>query len=320
MLQQTQVATVTAYYKKWMRHFPAVEPLARASQSGVMKCWAGLGYYRRARMIHEAAKVIVKNHGGKLPGKAAGLMKLPGIGRYTAGAIASIAFGEKTPVLDGNVIRVLTRLAAYCGDIGSGKTIARLWKIAESLVPANHSGDFNQAMMELGATVCLPENPKCVLCPAARFCQAHGLHRETDFPVKRQKEISEKIRSAALILRRNGKVLVERQPQDGRWGGLWMFPFEKDKKSLVKNFLLQDKNLKHRLTVFHGFTKYRVRLDVFEGALPPSYALPVLRQEGRVGGGSSISHFKWVKIPGLAQLAFPSPHQKIVKGLLKNDA
>ncbi|MBI3312891.1 MAG: A/G-specific adenine glycosylase [Candidatus Omnitrophica bacterium] len=309
MLQQTQVRTVTAYYQKWIKRFPNVSSLERASGHEVMKYWAGLGYYRRARMLHGTAKILVKNHGGQLPQTAEELRKLPGIGRYTAGAIASIAFGEKTPVLDGNVIRVLTRFKAYSGDIASGKTLEALWEIAGGLTPENHPGDFNQAMMELGATICLPENPKCTLCPVAKLCAAHKMKRQTDFPVKKQKEILEKMRTAALILRRNGKVLVKKQQRHERWGGLWMFPFDKDKKSLAKKFLLQPDDLARRFTLFHGFTKYRVRLDVFEAVIASE------RSER-----SNDSANRWIKISDLEKLALPSPHQKIAQEILQNHA
>ncbi|MBI3306600.1 MAG: A/G-specific adenine glycosylase [Candidatus Omnitrophica bacterium] len=330
MLQQTQVDTVIPYYQKWIKHFPTIASLADSPQAEVMKYWAGLGYYRRARMLHGAAKILVKNHGGKLPQSAEELRKLPGIGRYTAGAIASIAFNQKTPVLDGNVVRVLTRLQAYAEDITQTKTVAKLWEIAESLVPENNPGDFNQAMMELGATICAPENPKCDLCPVASLCTARKMKRATDFPVKKQKEKLEKIKTAALILRRGATVLIRKQADHERWGGLWMFPFDKDRKSLAKKFLLRPKELERRFTLFHGFTKYRVRLDVFEAViarkpdpLRGQYKTRGLTKQSReiaslTSFARNDSANRWIKISELTTLALPSPHQKIAKEILEN--
>ena len=331
MLQQTQVATVIPYYKKWLSRFPTLESLARAPQAEVMKHWAGLGYYRRVRMLHEAAKTLCKINEGKIPETAEGLLKLPGVGRYTAGAIASIAFGEKAPVLDGNVIRILTRIYAIPSDIGSSKTIANLWKVSESLLPEKNPGDFNQAMMELGATVCFAESPRCALCPVNRLCRAHAQKRETHFPVRAKKELTQRIRTAALILRSNGSVLIQKQPANGRWGGLWMFPFGKNPKSVAKEIGVDPSGLKRRMTVHHGFTKYRVRLDVYEylrshceeaegrrsnpeitGSI--LYLRDCFARLGRARNDGIVC--KWVSLNKLPKLAFPSPHQKIARELL----
>jgi len=278
MLQQTQVDTVIPYYEKWIQRFPTLQHLAKAKLSDVLKYWAGLGYYRRARMLHQAACQIAKNLQGKIPQTPLELMKLPGIGRYTAGAIASIAFGVKTPVLDGNVIRVLTRLFAISEDVGKGETLERLWKIAESLVPEKNPGDFNQALMELGATLCTPENPQCQKCPVSSHCKAHEIKRETHFPVKLRKEKLEKKRTVALILRDNGTVLIQKQPETGRWGGLWTFPFWKDKKSMLQEVEMAATNLKRRLTLHHGFTRYQIQLDVYEYQIKRSCQQPLFAQ------------------------------------------
>ncbi len=305
MLQQTQVQTVIPYYGRWLKRFPDIRTLAKAPEAEVMKYWAGLGYYRRARMIHAAAKWLVEKKGGKFPRAAKELLELPGIGRYTAGAIASIAFGEKTPVLDGNVIRVLTRLAAVREDIGKPKTIEKLWELAAKLMPGKGAGDFNQAMMELGATTCTPQNPSCLLCPVTGLCQGRKGNPE-DFPVKKMKEKIEKIKTAALILRKKGKVFVGRQTAKERWGGLWVFPFGNDLRSILEKFHIPEIDLKHKLTLRHGFTKYQVSLDVYEGEQKQSQGLKKFGQ--------------WVSVKKLSGLAFPSPHQKIVKEILKDHA
>ena len=346
MLQQTQAAAVIPYYERWLKRFPAVEPLAKAPLSEVLKLWAGLGYYRRARMLHKAAGIVFKNYAGQIPKSAGELLKLPGIGRYTAGAVASIAFGERAPVLDGNVIRILTRLEAVGSDIGEGKTIQKLWKLAGSLVPAEEPGDFNQAMMELGATVCLPENPKCDACPVSDFCRARALRRPGDFPVKGKKETTEALRTAALIYRKSGKVMIRRQPEEARWGGLWMFPFSETPGKLAGAAGVSLKDLKRRMTIRHGFTRYRVKLEVYEhegargmgqgaGISKNRKKAPKEKLSGRPEkrkGGLPLASFplpltpyplplkiRWVKIKDLPKYAFPSPHQKIAAELLKEN-
>jgi A/G-specific adenine glycosylase len=308
MLQQTQVETVIPYYRNWIRRFPTLKSLAQAGRSEVLKHWAGLGYYRRARMVHEATKFLRRHRDGKIPETAEELIKLPGIGRYTAGAIASIAFGKKTPVLDGNVIRVLTRIYTIPQDTRLSKTLARLWKISESLLQNYPPGDFNQAMMELGATVCLPDYPRCGICPISAFCKAHRMRRETYFPVKTQRERTLKKRTCALILRHDDKVLIQKQSDNARWGGLWTFPFWENRKSMRRELGVDSKQLQHRLTIQHGFTRYRISLDVYEYRHMESDLTTCPRVRG----------FRWVKTKTLSRYAFPSPHQKIAETLAKN--
>ncbi len=313
MLQQTQVQTVIPYYERWLKRFPDIKGLAKAPEAEVMKHWAGLGYYRRARMIHEAAKFVVEKKQGEFPGNAKELLALPGIGRYTAGAVASIAYGEKTPVLDGNVIRILTRLAAIKEDIGKPKTIEKLWELAGSLVPKSNPGDFNQAMMELGATLCTPQNPACLLCPVMNFCEGRKKGAPENYPVKQEKIKLEKIKTAALILRKNGKILLQKQTAKERWGGLWVFPFEKDLRSLLEKLRIPEIDLKHKLTIRHGFTKYQISLDVYEHTLSFLRGAPERRRSNIKSPG-----MQWFPVKELSDLAFPSPHQKIVKKILKD--
>jgi len=235
MLQQTQVATVIPYYERWLKAFPSLSALARAPLSKALKLWAGLGYYRRIRMFHQASRHIQKNLHGKIPETSGTLRKLPGIGRYTAGAIASIAYGEKTPVLDGNVIRILTRIFAIPQRADLPGTLEKLWSLAAALLPDKNPGDLNQGLMELGATVCFPSAPQCARCPVRRNCIAHKKGKELFYPVRAQEERYEKLRMAALVLRNDkNEVWLEKQPSHGRWGGLWMFPFWKKKKEMSK--------------------------------------------------------------------------------------
>lgn len=307
MLQQTQVDTVIPYYERWLERFPTLESLAKAPLSEALKYWAGLGYYRRARMLHEAARIVRKTLGGEIPKTAEALRKLPGIGRYTAGAIASIAFGQKAPILDGNVIRVLARLTALKQDISLPKTLGKLWGISEEILPEKNTGDFNQALMELGATVCLPPNPKCAACPVSNFCEALKLERTLDFPVNRRKEKIIPKNHAALLWQEKGRVLLQRQAKNARWGGLWMFPHRETKDDLIRDFGLGKIPLRKHLRLTHAFTKYRIRLDVFKCENAGSFKTP------KTKGG------RWMPVKLLSGLALPAPHKKIARSILKND-
>jgi len=298
MLQQTQVATVIPYYKKWLRKFPDIKTLAQAPQSEVLEAWAGLGYYRRARMLHAGAMQILETRAGKLPETAKELQHLPGIGRYTAAAIASIAFHEPTAVLDGNVIRILTRLFAIKDDISNPKTVAGLWQQAQELITDESPGDFNQAMMELGATVCLPQNPDCNACPVNRFCESRKRGCVDQLPFNAKKEKSENLKTFALVCRHKNSVLLRQQPENGRWGGLWMFPHWADKKAMLKESGLTLKALEKLMTVRHAFTRYRVNLEVY--ACGTTQRLSTVFQNG-----SS----RWIPLDEIRSFGLPAPHQ-----------
>jgi A/G-specific adenine glycosylase len=227
MLQQTRVAAVVPYYERWMARFPTVTALAEAPLDDVLAAWAGLGYYSRARNLHRGAREIVARHGGALPASAAALRALPGIGPYTAGAIASIAFALPEPLVDGNVARVLARLYAIDLDIKSSAASRTLWRLAAELVPGDAPGDFNQGLMELGATVCTPLGPACLLCPLAGLCRARAQGREHELPRmparKRPHELP-LIDATALWIERRGELLLARRTPDGLYGGLWELP------------------------------------------------------------------------------------------------
>jgi A/G-specific adenine glycosylase len=227
MLQQTRVAAVVPYYERWMARFPTVTALAEAPLDDVLAAWAGLGYYSRARNLHRGAREVVTRHGGALPASAAALRALPGIGPYTAGAIASIAFAQPEPLVDGNVARVLARLYAIDIDIKSSAASSTLWRLAAELVPGDAPGDFNQGLMELGATVCTPLGPTCLLCPLTALCRARAQGREHELPRmparKRPHELP-LIDATALWIERRGKLLLARRTPDGLYGGLWELP------------------------------------------------------------------------------------------------
>jgi A/G-specific adenine glycosylase len=242
MLQQTRVAAVQEHYHKFLRRFPTVRKLAAARESSVLAAWSGLGYYRRARMLHAAAQQIMKKHAGKVPVSAVGLRTLPGIGRYTAGAIASIAFGEPVAVVDGNVERVLGRI------LGKNVVGEELWQAAEELLSPRKPGDFNQAMMELGATVCLPRHPKCLMCPVLELCATRG---ESGKQGSRTRQKQRKVDYALDC--RNGSVFLVQRPQNASlMPCMWELPEIEDTNGTGEAFL----TLRHSITV----TNYVVRV------------------------------------------------------------
>lgn len=241
MLQQTRVAAVVDHYQRFLERFPTVQKLAAARQASVLSAWSGLGYYRRARLLHAAAKLIVKEYGGTIPGNMEGLLGLPGIGRYTAAAIASIVYNQAAAVVDGNVERVLSRVAGR--ELAGEET----WRAATSLLDEPRSGDFNQAIMELGAIICLPRQPHCPLCPVASLCQTRGELKATrTTPRQHKREI------AFGLARRNGAVfLVQRKKDASLMPGMWELP-EFPAHGAIKPLL----KLRHSITV----TEYAVRV------------------------------------------------------------
>jgi len=224
MLQQTRVDTVIPYFERWMTTFPDIHTLAVASEDEVLKAWEGLGYYSRARALHRTARLLQQDFGGELPQDFDALLGLPGIGPYTAAAIASIAFGLDYAVLDGNVKRVLSRLLPYTRPINTPSAENELRELACGLLPAGEAGTYNQAVMELGALICLPRNPKCTECPVARLCAAYKENKQAVLPVMKEKAATPHITVTAGILHRDGRVLIARRPSSGLLGGMWEFP------------------------------------------------------------------------------------------------
>jgi A/G-specific adenine glycosylase len=224
MLQQTQVATVIPYFERFLARFPSVRTLAAAPLDEVLTHWRGLGYYARARNLHRAAQAIVERHGGALPGDLDALADLPGFGRYTVGAVGSIAFGLPAPLVDGNVARVLSRLMCVEGAPGDKQREATLWELAGALVRGERPGDLNQALMELGAIVCRPEAPLCLLCPARAHCRALAQGRVDELPPRRVRPERKRLTVAAAVWREGESVLLGRRGARGLFGGLWELP------------------------------------------------------------------------------------------------
>lgn len=225
MLQQTQVSAVIEYFQRFVGRLPTVAALAEASADEVMALWAGLGYYSRARNLHRCAKAVMSEHGGVFPSDPEVLVTLPGIGRSTAAAVAAFSAGVRSPILDGNVKRVLARYQAQDGYPGEPKVAKRLWDTAERFTPRERVNHYTQAMMDLGATLCTRTRPSCLLCPLREGCRAHQLGRETDYPEsKPRKELPQKRTLMPLLASRDGAILLYRRPASGLWGGLWSLP------------------------------------------------------------------------------------------------
>jgi A/G-specific adenine glycosylase len=277
MLQQTRVDTVIPYFLRWMQRFPDVATLAASSEQDVLNAWEGLGYYSRARSILKAARMLASEHGGRLPEMREGLQKLPGLGRYTAAAISSIAFGKDEVVLDGNVKRVLSRYLNISEAIDTPAGEKLLWKKAEELLPAGRAGDYNQAVMDLGATICSPRSPDCPRCPIASICQANLLGLQDELPVVTEKKPIPHYLVAAAVIKRDEKVLIARRPSRGLLGGLWEFPggkvetgesFPVALQREIREELGTEISVGEELGIYrHTYTHFRVTLHAFAARL-----------------------------------------------------
>ena len=266
MLQQTQVATVRSYFERFVRRFPDVSALAAAEMDEVLHRWSGLGYYARARNLHRAARLVCERHGGKLPCDITALEALPGIGASTAGAILALSRGERHPILDANVQRVLCRYHAIDDWPGLSAVRKRLWAIAERHTPQRNVGAYTQAIMDLGATICSRRRPVCALCPLERGCRARAGHRQYDLPAPRPKRERPQRRTAFLILRdASGAFLLERRPPAGVWGGLFGFPECPPDRDLrgdcERRFRVEVKGMQRLGDLHHGFTHYALDIE-----------------------------------------------------------
>jgi A/G-specific adenine glycosylase len=277
MLQQTRVETVIPYFERWMSRFPTLEALAQADQQEVLAAWEGLGYYSRARNLQRAAQVVVTEHGGRLPADAQELRRLPGIGRYTAAAIASIAFGADEAALDGNIRRVLARLFDMSEPARRPPGERILWELARQHLPPGRAGDYNQALMDLGATICLPRQPRCPDCPLKEDCRAYQLGVQEQRPVLPARPALPHYTVTAAVIRRDGRLLITRRPANGLLGGLWEFPGGKlqDGESLsdclrreIREELGVDIEVGNALGIYsHAYTHFSVTLHAFACSL-----------------------------------------------------
>jgi len=312
MLQQTQVKTVIPYYQRFLKELPDWKALARAKPEKVLKLWEGLGYYRRARNLQAAAQRVVKDFGGKLPDDLGEILKLPGVGRYSAGAILSIAYEKPLPLVDGNVIRVFSRLFHLKGNLKSGPGHQKVWELAEDLVPAKRPGDYNQALMELGATVCLSENPLCLLCPMISLCEASKKGLQNELPEKTAADKAVEVPMACLLIEEKGKVLIRKRPEEEKWlKGMWEFPSAEGKsfEDAVKKL---EKDLKAKAApapiqeVRHQITHHKIKLRFF----------PAKRKGARPLGAA----YQWVTAQALLKYAFSSAQDQLRDFVLKKRA
>ena len=309
MLQQTQVATVIPYYERFLARFPGVADLARASEDEVLALWSGLGYYARGRNLLRAAREVVERHAGRFPSRFEDLVELPGIGRSTAGAIAAIAGGERRPILDGNVRRVLARHAGVAGDPGSAAVSARLWALAEQRLPSRAIEAYTQGVMDLGSQVCTARNPDCAACPVASDCVARIEERAHELPGKRPRAAARRRRVSLLVVVSGGEVLLQKRPASGIWGGLWSLP-EADADADPARVLERDWGLEpasaRALAPFdHAFTHFT--LEVTPWLLRARRALPLAAERGAT----------WLPLSDLAGAALPSPVRKLLLSLAK---
>jgi A/G-specific adenine glycosylase len=311
MLQQTQVETVKPYFDRFMAALPTIAALAAADEQQVLRLWEGLGYYRRARQLHAAARRIVTEHGGRFPTDPAAVSRLPGIGRYTAGAVLSIAFDQRRPILEANTVRVFSRLLAYEGQTTSAAGQRLLWSAAEAVLPARGVGSFNQALMELGSQVCRNRSPLCGECPAERLCEARRRGLQSEIPRPKPRTHFEDVNEAAVLVRRRGRVLMIQWPEGRRWAGLWDFPrfaIQGGKPAAVRRELI-DNVLKltgvtispgeHLKTLRHGVTRFRITLQCYEARCVASN-----------GGGECFAK-KWFRPAELKDLPLSSTGRRL---------
>jgi A/G-specific adenine glycosylase len=315
MLQQTRVPTVVPYYQRFLRAFPSVRALARAPLDAVLRLWAGLGYYSRARNLHRAAQLIVSEHAGRFPRTLEVIRALPGVGEYTAGAIASIAFGERVPCVDGNVLRVLARIHCVAGDVRAGRARRRLGELAREAVPAGRPGDHNQALMELGSLICRPADPACGECCLSDLCKARERGKQRAIPARRKRSETQHVRVVAGLAWRRGRVLIARRPPEGVWGGLWELPNIEPssgetapdalRRLFAEGFGLTVEVGQRLASLTHGIMHRRIELT--------AYACEVV--SGRTNATAHVAA-KWVRPDELTQYALPAPHLRLVDRLL----
>ncbi len=315
MLQQTQVVSVVDYFKRFVKRFPSVSKLAAADEADVLKLWEGLGYYRRARQLHAAARKMVDDHGGKFPTDFDSVIALPGIGRYTAGAILSISKDERHPILEGNTIRLFARLMGMKSDPRTSQNQHKLWSFSESLLPRKRVGDFNQALMELGSEICTPRKPGCDACPLMNLCPTFTNSWQNEIPVAGKKMVYENVNEAVVLVRRADKFLIRRCATGERWAGLWDFPrfrIESDRPTnelqskIRKQFGLRCSIQPTNHQIKHAVTRFRIQLDCYLGHSGS-------KETARVAAA------EWKTLDEIDDLAMSVTGRKIARQLRKKD-
>jgi A/G-specific adenine glycosylase len=315
MLQQTTVAAVARRFEQFLVAFPNVRALAAADEQAVLKVWEGLGYYSRARNLHRAARKRVAEHGGKLPDDPAVWAGLPGVGRYILGAVLSQAFDRRLPIVEANSKRVLCRLFAQAGDVTSAPVQAWLWEMAEAILPKTNVGDFNQALMELGALVCTPQAPDCPRCPLKAECLARREGIQERIPRKPGRPATVEVREVCVVARHGGRVLLARRPAGGRWAHMWEFPravlegnetHEAAAKKLIAALGLTAQPGPELMTLRYGVTRFRMTMVCLEAAARTKAFRSAYYEEGR-----------WLKPAELAAFPVSSAQRKLAAALQK---
>jgi A/G-specific adenine glycosylase len=310
MLQQTRVDTVIPYYDRFLSSYPTVHALAEAPLEDVLTKWSGLGYYRRARTLHAAAQQVSRERGGIFPREASELREIEGIGPYTAGAVASIAFDTAAALVDGNVIRAFARIFAVNDDVRKPAGVAKIWKLAEDLVPKKNAGDWNQALMELGATVCTPRAPRCLVCPVNDLCEARKQGRENDLPILEAKKAPRAWSRAAVVIERAGEVLLAKRRGDRLFGGMWEPPaVDRDEDSdeppigLQKMLGLKDVNYTQKEAVKHVLSHRKMDVAVFAASAKKVTFVPT----------DEYDEARWVSPDALREIPASTLCKKILK-------
>jgi A/G-specific adenine glycosylase len=305
MLQQTQVATVIPYFERFTARFPDLASLAAAHEDDVLALWSGLGYYSRARNLHAAARILVENHGGAFPSSPEAIAQLPGVGRSTAAAVAALAFSQRCAILDGNVRRVLARHGGIAGWPGDKKVEARLWQLAESLLPQRDIEAYTQGMMDLGALVCTRSQPACSACPVSADCIAHVQHRTAELPAPRPKKALPERQVQMLLLLDRGELMLEKRPSRGIWGGMWSLPEldpEADPAGHCRDrFGFTTQSLQAWPQLSHSFTHFRLHI------LPVRMELAARR--------ATLPGQIWLPPADALDAALPAPVRKLVARL-----
>jgi len=326
MAQQTRIPVVVDYFTRWMERFPTVESLAAADQQEVLKLWEGLGYYSRARNLHRAAQIVAAEHGGIVPADRAALLKLPGIGAYTAGAILSLAYGQAAPILDGNVKRVLARLWDIDSSVDETETIHELWGLASEIAlaaPAGQAGEVNEGLMELGALICPPQSPRCLLCPLADHCLAAQRGTQSQRPVRTPRKATPHYQVAAAVIWEDapgqGRLLIAQRPQKGLLGGLWEFPGGKqepedaDLPATLRREIREEMGMEIAvgapvITVQHAYTHFRITLHAFHAQIVSGTPQAI-----------GCDDWRWTTLDALDAYPFPVTDQKIIAVLRQSN-
>lgn len=319
MLQQTQMERGVVYFEKWINRFPDIKSIATANEEEILKLWEGLGYYSRARNIIKTASIVVDKYKGSLPDNHTKLISLPGIGKYTAGAIMSLAFNQDYPIVDANVARLFSRLFDLDKPVKEKETLQFIWHKAQELIPSGKTRFFNQSLMELGALICLPKNPKCNNCPVSKHCISLDQGTINNRPISSPVKKSIPIFMATGVLVHDQKLFIQKRPEKGVWANLWEFPGgriekgESPEEALAREYMEETEfkisNIHKIATIKHSYMNYKVTLHSFQCRLVNGSTTPILH---------AAQEYRWLPFEDLHDFAFPAGHRKLIKKISAN--